>query len=317
MLDLAIIIVSWNTRDLTLQTIASLIADLKTTRLAYHILVVDNASEDDSVSAIRAHFPAVDVQVSEKNLGFGGANNLAIRHLGFDGDHASVETPKVVYLLNSDTITQLGATEALYSALFSAPDVGLVGARLTYGDGQFQESAFAFPGLRQLWAELFWIPGRLRLGSFNGRYSQSLFEQPQPFDVDFTLGATMMLRSEVIQETSMFDENFFMYCEEIDWAWRIKEAGWRVLCVPQAHVVHLAGQSTGQVKPRSIINLWQSRLRLADKHYPRWKYWLARQIIAFGMRRKLTALQHEASTSAEIIAAYEKVIHMAVDGSYA
>ena len=71
MLDLAIIIVSWNTRDLTLQTIASLIADLKTTRLAYHILVVDNASEDDSVSAIRAHFPAVDVQVSEKNLGFG------------------------------------------------------------------------------------------------------------------------------------------------------------------------------------------------------------------------------------------------------
>ncbi|MAU10725.1 MAG: glycosyl transferase [Anaerolineaceae bacterium] len=317
MFDLAVIIVSWNTRDLTLQTLDSLLADVSESRLSYHVLVVDNASEDDSVVAIQAQFPDVEVLVSETNIGFGGANNLGMRHLGFGQNAALVDLPKAVYLLNSDTITQPGATEALFNGLFSASDVGLVGARLTYGDGQFQESAFGFPGLRQLYAELFWIPGRFRLGQFNGRYPQSLFEQSRPFEVDFTLGATMMLRSEVIQQTGMFDEAFFMYSEEIDWAWRIKDAGWCVLCVPQAHVVHLAGQSTVQVKPRSIINLWESRLRLADKHYPRWKYWLARQIIVFGMRRKLNALDRESSTPEAVRDAYHKVLRMAQDGTYA
>ena len=317
MLDLAVIIVSWNTRDLTIQTIQSLLADVSASQLKYHVLVVDNASKDDSVAAIQAQFPDVEILTSDTNLGFGGANNLGMRHLGFGQDVAIVDLPKAVYLLNSDTITQPGATEALYNGLFSASDVGLVGARLTYGNGQFQESAFAFPGLRQLYAELFWIPGRFRLGQFNGRYPQALFEQSQPFDVDFTLGATMMLRSEVIQQTGMFDETFFMYSEEIDWAWRIKDADWRVLCVPKAHVVHLAGQSTAQVKPRSIINLWESRLRLADKHYPRWKYWMARQIIAFGMRRKLNALDGETSTSEAVRDAYQKVLRMAQDGTYA
>ncbi|MCA9914304.1 MAG: glycosyltransferase family 2 protein [Anaerolineae bacterium] len=317
MFDLAVIIVSWNTRDLTIQTIQSLLADVSSSQLMCHILVVDNASEDNSVAAIQAQFADVEILVSETNLGFGGANNLGMRHLGFGQEAALADLRKAVYLLNSDTITQTGATDALYNALFSAPDVGLVGARLTYGDGQFQESAFALPGLRQLYAELFWIPGRFRLGQFNGRYPQSLYEQPQPFEVDFTLGATMMLRSEVIQQTGMFDEAFFMYCEEIDWAWRIKDAGWRVLCVPQAHVIHLAGQSTVQVKPRSIINLWESRLRLADKHYPRWKYWLARQIIAFGMHRKMSTLEGDPSTPEDVRDAYRKVLSMAQNGTYA
>ena len=74
----------------------------------------------------------------------------------------------------------------------------------------------------------------------------------------------------------MFDEQFFMYCEEIDWEWRIHDAGWQVMCVPSARVTHLAGQSTRQVRPRSLINLWTSRLLLAKKHYPLWKRSLAR-----------------------------------------
>jgi N-acetylglucosaminyl-diphospho-decaprenol L-rhamnosyltransferase len=105
--------------------------------------------------------------------------------------------------------------------------------------------------------------------------------------VDFTLGATMLLRREVILQTGMFDEAFFMYCEEVDWAWRIRKAGWRIACVPTAHVVHLSGKSTSQAKPRSTVNLWESRLRLFRKHFPMWKVWLATRMIAWGMRRKL------------------------------
>lgn len=313
MSDLGVIIVSWNTRELTLQTLQSLYADLATVALSVRVLVVDNASDDGSVKAVQAQFPQAEVLTSDVNLGFGGANNLGMRYFGF-GKAEATALPKAVYLLNSDTVTQPGATEALYQALFSAPDIGLVGAHLTYGDGSFQDGAFSFPGLRQMWAEFFWIPGRLRLGRFNGRYPEEAYASGEPFDVDFTLGATMMLRQDVIRQTGMFDsETFFMYCEEIDWAWRIKRAGWRVLCVPRAHVVHLAGQSTKQVKPRSVINLWESRLKLMDKYYPAWKRWLGRWLVAVGMRYKLQQLLSQPANQERdaVQAAYEQVIALA------
>ena len=227
-------------------------------------------------------FPQVKLITSEENLGFGRANNVVIQQIMSEPDK-----PSAVYLLNSDTITHPGATRALYDYLMSNPRIGVVGAGLTYADGRYQHSAFDFPGLRQLWVEFFPTPGRMIEGRFNGRHPQ----HEQPFPVDFVLGATMMLRREVIEQTGMFDERFFMYCEEIDWEWRMCEAGWEVWCVPAAHVTHLAGQSTGQVRPRSVIDLWTSRLLLAQKHYPRWKLPLARLLIILGMGRKMRRTQ--------------------------
>ncbi len=278
MTDLAVIIVTWNVRDIVLDALRSLSHDLESTNLKADIYVVDSASTDGTVEAIAANFPHIHLITCSENLGFGKANNLALRQIGF-GAAASDNLPKAVYLLNCDTITQSGATHKLYEALMDNLGWGLVGARLSYADGSFQHSAFAFPGLRQLWTEFFPTPGRFIEGQFNGRYPRSLYDSDQPFPVDFTLGATMMLRREVIQQTGMFDEQFFMYCEEIDWEWRIHDAGWGVYCVPSAHVVHLGGQSTQQVRPKSIVYLWTSRLRLFAKHYPRWKYRLARWLI--------------------------------------
>jgi GT2 family glycosyltransferase len=312
--DLAVVIVTWNVRDLALDALRSLFADLETSGLSYEVFVVDSASSDGTPQTIAAEFPQVKLTASAENLGFGRANNLALRQIGF-GQPQTSSLPAAVYLLNPDTITQLGATRALYDALMAESDVGLVGARLAYGDGSFQHGAFMFPGLRQLWAEFFPTPGRFIEGGFNGRYPRSLYESGQPFSVDFTLGATMMLRREVIQQTGMFDEQFFMYCEEIDWAWRIHKAGWKILCVPSARVVHLAGQSTTQVRPTSIINLWTSRLKLFRKHYPAWKLLLARGMIALGMRRKMRQMQDSALEPADINAllnAYRKIYQLAL-----
>jgi hypothetical protein len=116
----------------------------------------------------------------------------------------------------------------------------------------------------------------------------------------------MMLRREVIQEVGLFDEQFFMYCEEVDWAWRIREAGWQVLCAPSARVTHLAGQSAGQVRPRAVVDLWTSRLRLFDKHYPPWKRWLARRMIGQGMARKIRQ-----GADPAVLDAYRKVQQLA------
>ncbi len=287
--NLAIVIVSWNTRRLTLQTIQSLYDDLEANGPEHtKIWVVDNGSTDDSVVAIRGAFPEVHLIESKKNLGFGGGNNLALREMGFSQQTVTAsELPIAVYLLNSDTITHQNATNTLYQTLLNMPDAGVVGARLTYEDGSLQHSAFEFPGLMQLWIDLLPAPARLYHSKWNGRYSRQQYEGIKPFEVGHTLGATMMMRREVIQQTGMFDEQFFMYAEEVDWSWRIRKAGWKIYCVPTAHVTHLSGQSTQQVKPESIVNLWQSRLRLFKKHYSLPKRLIARQIIQLGMRRKI------------------------------
>lgn len=318
-LDLGIIIVTWNVKDIVLQALESLVADLATSGLTSRIIVVDNESHDGTPQAVREAFPQVEVIDAGGNLGFGRGNNVGIRALGFGTDAPAESLPKAVYLLNPDTITQPGATRTLYESLFSDSDIGLVGAHLLNGDGSFQHGAFGFPGLRQLWAEFFPTPGRFLEGRFNGRYPRHWYNGTALFEVDFTLGATMMMRREVVQQTHGFDESFFMYAEEVDWGWRIRKAGWRAVCVPTAKIVHLVGQSTGQVKPRSTVNLWESRLRLFCKHYPRWKERLARLLIQVGMSRKQAALQHETALSqtdrSAMQEAYQRVIEMAKTGA--
>ena len=317
-LDLGIIIVTWNVKTLALQALYSLVADLASSGLTSHIVVVDNASHDGTPQAVREAFPQVQVIDSGGNLGFGRGNNIGLQTLGFGTDAPAESLPCAVYLLNPDTITQLGATRALYEGLFSDSNIGLAGAHLLNGDGSFQHGAFAFPGLRQLWAEFFPTPGRFLEGRFNGRYPRAWYDSTALFEVDFTLGATMMMRRDVVQQTRGFDESFFMYAEEVDWGWRIHQAGWRTVCVPTAKVVHLVGQSTSQVKPRSTSNLWESRMRLFCKYFPRWKEQLARLMIRIGIARKQQMLLHDTSLSeadrAAMQGAYEQVIEMAKTG---
>lgn len=318
MVDLAVVIVNWNTRALTLDALRTLQDDLDQTGPPNTaVWVLDNASTDDSVVQIRKQFPNVHLIESKTNLGFGAGNNFVLRELGF-GQSVTVDSlPKAAYLLNSDTRTHSGATSTLYNALLSLPDAGVVGARLTYDDGSFQHSAFAFPGLIQLWFDLLPAPPRFYDSPVNGRYPRPYYENIEPFRVGHTLGATMMLRREAIQQTGLFDEQFFMYAEEVDWCWRIRKAGWQIYCVPSARVTHLSGQSTQQIKPEMIINLWKSRLRLFRKHYSLPKRLIARQLIKIGIRRKIRQTQAAYETrqiSAKerdnIIDAYRQVMHL-------
>jgi GT2 family glycosyltransferase len=312
LVDVAVILVTWNVAELVEQALSSLLDDLQTSGLSWRVLLVDSASTDDTLARVRT-FHQVECLASPENLGFGRANNLALRHLGFENPQAD-DLPRAVYLLNPDTISQPGAVRALYQALMADPGLGVVGAALRYGDGSFQHAAFAFPGLRQLWAEFFPTPGRWLEGRWNGRYPRANYEAGRPFEVDFTLGATMMLRAEVVQQVGMFDEQFFMYCEEVDWAWRIRRAGWRIACVPSALVIHLGGQSTGKARVRSTLNLWQSRLQLFRKHYPPWKLALARRMIVAGMARRRRALAQDGRYSpaerAELTAVYDQIVQI-------
>lgn len=310
---LAIVTVTWNVRDLALNCLRSVYDDLASSHLNGQVYVVDNASSDGTAAAIRSAFPQVNLIEPGENLGFARGNNLALRSMGFpDGKNL----PPLVLLLNPDTLVRSGALRALIDGM-EATGAGLAGARLVYGDGSFQHSAFAFPGLVQLLIDLFPMPGRLCESRINGRYPRRLCEGAQPFEVDHPLGATFMLRREVIAQTGLFDEQFHLYCEEVDWAMRIRAAGWKAVCVPTAEVVHYGGQSTVQARPQSVINLWTARLRLYRKHYPPIKRALAILIVRAGMNRLIQVTARDSSQGDEarkaLVDAYREVIRLTWD----
>jgi len=279
--DLAVVIVSWNVRELLADCLHSLFDDLAQSKLEAAVWVVDNGSTDGSPEMVARAFPAVRLITSEENLGFAAGNNRALRAILTH--HASHFT-RYVWLLNPDTEVQAGATATLVSALDADSRAGVAGAKLLYPDGSLQQSAFRFPGLLQLAFDLFNLPARFYETSLNGRYPRRLYEGQAPFPVDHPLGAAMMVRAETIAEVGLLDEGFWMYCEEIDWCWRIRQAGWQVCCVPAALVVHHGGRSTGQMRVASFTALWRSRLRLYDKHYAPSKRRLARWLVRLGMR---------------------------------
>jgi GT2 family glycosyltransferase len=298
--ELAVVIVSWNVRDLLAACLRSLFADIQQSDLAAQVWVVDNGSADRTPDMVAETFPAVHLIANQENLGFVRANNRALREL--QGSEKRV--PKYVWLLNPDTEVLPGATAALLSALTADPQIGMVGPKLVYADGSLQHSAFRFPGLIQLLFDLFSLPARLYDTSLNGRYPRRLYEGAKPFPVDFPLGASMMVKSAVIADVGLMDEDFFMYCEEIDWCWRMCKASWHIACVPAARVIHYAGQSSGQVRIPSFINLWTSRARLYARHHPPLTRRLARILVNVGMeRRKRTA-------SPEMVDACQQVIEI-------
>jgi GT2 family glycosyltransferase len=310
---LAIIVVTWNVRDLALACLESVYADVERDRLDVSVWLVDNASSDGIVEAVRARFPRCRIIASERNLGFAGGNNAALRAMGFP-DASAATLPDAVLLLNPDTVIRPGALRTLLDFLRATPGAGIAGARLFYGDGSFQHSAFAFPGLWQLAIDLFPFPGRVQESRLNGRYPRALYEGTAPFPIDHPLGAAMMVRREAIQQVGLLDEDFYVYCEEIDWAMRVKRAGWSAYCVPNAEVVHYGGQSTSQVRPQSIVNLWTSRLRLYDKTYNPLKRSLALAILRAGMNRHIRTVARDSSlseeTQRELVTAYQKVLKL-------
>lgn len=298
--QLGVVIVSWNVRELLARCLQALLSDLTASSLTARIVVVDNASRDGSPDMVRVQFPQVELIARSDNLGFARGNNLGLRALGFEALGAAPQVEHAL-LLNPDTEVQPGAIKTLLDVLTAHPKAALITSRLAYGDGAFQHSAFRFPGLAQLYIDLFPVPGRLYESRLNGRYPRAWYAREQPFDIDTPLGAVMLLRGAAMRQVGLFDENFALYCEEIDWAARFKEAGWRNLCAPAARIVHHAGRSTTQVKTESFVKLWTSRYQLHRKHPKFAPLTPARLIVMQGMRRRLRGAAPEMRAACEQI----------------
>ena len=309
-MDLVIITVSYNTRDLLADCLESVLTGLDRSGLAAEAWVVDNASAVGSAEMVRRRFPTVQLVAHDENLGFARGNNLALQEMGF----GTRTTPRHVLFLNPDTRVVGDALGSMVRFLDTTPRAGAAGARLVHGNGDFQHSAFRFPGLAQVFLDFFPLHHRLLDSGLNGRYSRRLYEAGQPFPVDHPLGAALMVRGETLAQVGSFDERFFMYCEEIELCRRIHDAGWEVYCVPEAEIVHLVAQSTGQFRDRMFVALWRSRFLMLDKHGGPGLRWAARRLVQMGLwaerRRARAAYRRGEMTGEELegrLSAYREV----------
>jgi len=267
MLDLVVVIVSWNVRDLLRACLRSGLDDLRGSGLHGRIIVVDSASSDGTPAMVRAEFGEVELIASEDNIGFVKGNNLALRRFGFGGQETAPDCPRYVWLLNPDTRVHPGAIKSLVDFMAATPRCGLCGPKLENPDGSLQMGAFAFPGLAQLLIETQPRLARFRDSRLDGRYPPAWFDGGTPFRIGSPLGAAMLARAEAIERVGLLDEGFEMYCEEIDWAMRMRQAGWERWCVPAAVVTHSGGASSGQASVRTEAIKWRSRRRYYVKHY--------------------------------------------------
>ncbi len=282
MQPIPVIIVSYNTRDLLRECLASLaLSSLPTTPI-----VVDNASHDGSVAMVQAEFPQAQVIESGANLGFAKANNVGIRH-------ALLAQPAYLLLLNPDAQLTSRALEELVAFLEQHSRVGMVAPRLRYPDGSFQVAAFRFPTLLMSVFDLY-PPrgrgfGRLYHHPLNGRYLQD--GGKEAFAIDHPLGAAMLVRAATLAEVGMFNEDFWLYAEEVELCWRIRQAGWAIWQEPQATVIHHGGASSSQFRVRSFLALQQARSQFFRLAYgKRFNRWYRRLMTFAGLQRSLAAV---------------------------
>ena len=234
-LDLSVIIVSFNTRELLRNCLSSIFSSI--TGIAFEVIVVDNASLDGSPEMVRESFPEVLLIESGTNAGFARANNLAMREA----------RGRYFLLLNSDTVMQTSPHPVL-DFLDKGQDIGLLGCRIVYGDGSLQKSAWRFPALTQEWYYFSFeiirsfIPALSNL-RYRGIHYNSIS------DADCVSGCSLFIRSELFRLIGGLDERFFMYYEDTEYGFRARmQTRYRTVYYPHYEIVHYHGKSSNDLK---------------------------------------------------------------------
>ena len=262
-IDISVIIVNWNTKDLMRDCLSSLYKTVKD--LVYEVIVVDNGSSDGSVTMLETEFPAVIRIANKENKGFGAANNQAF----------AIMKGKYALLLNTDTVLTPEAVTKLWNFMKSNEKAAIVCGQLLNADGSRQNSVASFPSLLTLA-----INNSLLEFLFPGIYPSKRYEHKSPIEVNSAVGACMLIRKKALDEAGFFDERYFFFFEETDLALAMCLKGWKIYHVPDAFIYHLQGQSVGS-STRSRIEFYRSRYQFLRKWHNLPYFYLANSIILF------------------------------------
>jgi len=264
--DLSIVIVSWNVRALLRRCLQSVLAEAKpgpddgVFQLGdwkVEILIVDNASADGSIEMVRSQFPHVHLIANGENRGFTAANNQGL----------SRARGRYLLLLNPDTEVVGDALATMIRYVEANAEIGALGAKLLYPDGSIQSSRRRFPTLSTALVESTVVQEWWKDNRILHRYYMTDTGDDEIQRVDWVVGACLLVRRQAYEQVGGLDEGFFMYSEELDWCRRIKAAGWEVVYLPTATVMHHEGKSSEQVVPARHVYFQSSKVRYFRKHH--------------------------------------------------
>lgn len=268
-MELEILILSYNTRELLRDCLGSVYQKIK--GIEFGVTVVDNGSRDNSVKMVKEEFPQVEIIENRDNLGFARANNQAIRQSG----------ARYLLLLNPDTSLGNNSCYEMLRFMDEHAEVGILGCRLLNTDGIIQPSNSSFPNLFTEFLRIFQlkrlIPGAgLRerigeglsgmLGSTLREYFRVYWDSEKIRDVDWVSGACLLVRRKAVEDVGLLDESFFMYYEDADWCYRMRKGGWKTCYFPFFEVVHYVGKSDSGFNPRTFVERHKSMYHYFRKH---------------------------------------------------
>ncbi|OGP57328.1 MAG: hypothetical protein A2V65_04045 [Deltaproteobacteria bacterium RBG_13_49_15] len=255
--DISVIIVNWNTKELLMKCVSSVYRTLK--KICFEIVMVDNGSGDGSVDAVQNQYPDVRVIANERNLGFAAANNQALQRI----------LGRYALLLNTDAELTEGAVDSLYDFMERHSDAGMACGQLLNPDGSKQNSIANLPSLMTLISN----ETVLRV-LFPGRFPSKLREYLDPIEVESCIGACILVRKEAVDDVGLLDERFFFFFEETDWSLRMRNAGWKIYFIPGARIIHGQGESAEKRTDARIL-FYRSR-------YAYFRKWHRRSFFAMG-----------------------------------
>jgi len=319
-MDLEILIISYNTRELLRDCLGSVYQKVR--GIGFGVIVVDNGSSDNSVEMVKKEFPQVTLVENRENIGFARANNQAIRQ----------SKARYFLLLNPDTSLANSLSSEMVRFMDSHPEVGILGCKLLNADGTIQPSNSSFPnlfteylrasqlkrlipavGLREKigkkWSRV--------LGSTLREYFRVYWDSERIREVDWVSGACLMARRKAVEDVGLLDENFFMYYEDADWCYRMQRRGWKTCYFPFFEVIHYVGKSDSGFNPKTFIERYKSMYHYFKKHKSKKAVFLLRLLVQRGLSLRWLGLvlihpfsRKKRTESGKRLYAYLKVIGM-------
>ena len=266
MTDLGIVIVNWNTRGLLERCLQTVFGSEK---MSYQVVVVDNASSDGSAEMVSEEFPEAILIANEHNVGFSLANNQGLRKLGFDLGKHDRESPRYALVLNPDTEMPPDAMAAMveYMDREDRQDVGAASCKLVLPDGNLDPSCRrSFPTPLVSFYRMLGLSKIFPRSPRFGKYNMTYVDPDREIEVDSITGAFMMVRREAMEQVGLFDEGYWMYGEDLDWSFRIKQAGWKIMYTPEVTVLHVKRAASRQ-NPEARVAFYHAMLKFYRDHY--------------------------------------------------
>jgi GT2 family glycosyltransferase len=267
-MDVSIIVVAWNVRELLRNCLRSVYEQTKGIR--FEVIYVDNGSADGSPEMVRKEFALTRIIANPDNKGFIKANNQGI----------AVATGRYVLLLNSDTIVLDNAIAKAVQFANSRPQAAVVGCRVLNPDRTLQESCFRFYSTLNMLLDVLWLSRAFRDNPFFGRKIYGGWDYNSEREVDVVVGCFSLVRMDAIRQVGVMDERFFVYGDDIDWCRRFVNAGWNVLFTPTAQIIHYGGQTTRKEADRFALQLHGAVLINVKTHYNCLTFLLCRLLTA-------------------------------------